>query len=184
MSRRTSASSEPAAPAVHTEPKSSATVTIACKIPSGLVLQLCKPTKWVEETPSGGKDRIRYDKTGPRHYVAGPAYPNGQAPENFPERPAIAGGFALTSGIPKDFWDAWLKQNEESSFVLNGQVFARPTFDAAQGVGREMHAVRSGFEPMAKDLDPRKDPRLPTPVAGIGVDQVKPADEMAGRAAA
>lgn len=192
MSRRDRTESEPAAPAVHApEPKSSATVTVACKIPNGIVLQLCRPTKWIEETPSGSRDRVRWDKFGARHFVQGPAYPSGTVPEGYGERPALSGGFALTAGIPREFWDEWLKQNAESSFVVNGQVFAQPTFDRAQGVGREKAAVKSGFEPLSRDMNPKNDPRLPTPISafgkngdGSGVLAVTPADEMAGRASA
>lgn len=173
------------APAISgTAKKSATTVTVGCKIPNGIVLQLCKPTKWIEETPSGSLQRTRFDKVGPRYYVQGPAYPVGTIPKGYGEKPPIAGGFALTTGIPKDFWDEWLDQNKESTFVTGGQVFAHDTFDAAQGDGREMAHVKSGFEPLPEDLDPTKDPRLPRPVMGLGVEMVKPADEMRDRRSA
>jgi hypothetical protein len=172
MSRRDRTESEPAAPAVHSpEPKSSATVTVGCKIPNGIVLQLCRPTKWIEETPSGSRDRVRYDKFGPRVFVQGPAYPTGTVPDGYGDRPQMAGGFALTTGIPKDFWDAWLEQNAESTFVVNGQVFAQPTLDRAQGTGKENAAVKSGFEPLSRDMDPKKDARLPTPISAFGTER-------------
>jgi hypothetical protein len=176
-------STEPAAPAVHTS-KKSATVSVGCKIPNGIVLQLCQPTKWLEETPSGTRERIRYDKVGPRRFIAGPAYPNGPVPLGFPERPPLAGGYAITTGIPADFWAAWLKQNEQSSFVVNKQVFAEETFDHAQGLGREQISVKSGFEPISQDLDARKDSRLPSPMPGMEIDPIAPADEMSQRSQA
>lgn len=173
-----------AAPAVHTAAKSSATVTVACNIPNGIVLQLCKKVKWIEQTRDGNMDRVRWDKVGPRLVLAGPAYPNGQIPDGFKEKPMIAGGYALTHDIPKDFWDEWLDQNAESSFVVNKQVFAQSALADAQSQAREQRDVRSGFEPINRDLDPKKDPRLPTPIAGLGVGLVSQAEEQKGRAAA
>lgn len=175
--RRAAAAPEIASPAIQSpEPKSTTMVTVACKIPNGIILQLCKETKYWEETPGGARERTRFDKVGPRYLVAGPAYPNGQAPKDYPEPPPIAGGFALTSDIPKDFWEQWLVQNRETSFVVNGQVFGMATFDRAQGESREQKEIVSGFEPISQDLDPEKDPRLPKPIKGLGVSMVEAGD--------
>lgn len=155
------------------EKSSGRMVTVACKIPNGIILQLCRETKYWEDTPSGSKERKRFDRAGPRYHVAGPAYPNGQAPKGYPERVPTAGGFALTSDIPKEFWDQWLEQNRETSFIVNGQVFAMSTLDSAQGKGREQKDIMTGFEAISQDLDPEKDPRLPKPIKGLGVSMVE-----------
>jgi hypothetical protein len=68
-------------------------VTIACKLPNGLVLRLS----------AAGR------RTGPRYVVKG-----------------SEGGYALTEGIPKDFWERWLRQNKDAPCVVKKLVFALP----------------------------------------------------------
>lgn len=177
MSRRPTAASsaEPAAPAVHTpRGKGSAVVTVACKIPNGLVLQLCKPTEYPEETRSGTVMRKRFDKFGERIIVSGPAYPNGNIP-GFPARPMIVGGYALTPGVNAEFFAEWIAQNAKAPFVANKMIFGFSSLDETKGEAADHREVRSGFEPLALD----KDPRMPKAAPGVGA--IVAADEMALR---
>jgi hypothetical protein len=170
-----------AAPALAgTEKKSAATVTVACNIPNGIVMQLCKPTTWIEETPSGSRERTRFDKFGKRIVLAGPAYPAGMAPKGFKERPLVAGGYAMTLDVPKAFFDEWLKQNHGAPYVANGQIFAMQTVGDAQAKGREHAENRSGLEPLDQDMNPDKDTRLPRSMSA-SIDPVRMAEEMKGR---
>lgn len=143
------------------------TVTVACKIPNGIVLQLCKPTQWFDETPSGTRERTRHDKYGPRVVVNGPAFPNGPPPEGFRNRPETVGGYALTSGIDADFFAKWMKQNKDAPYVTSGMIYAHSQATSVRAFAKEHKDTRSGFESLSQDMDFRKDPRIPAPVPGI-----------------
>lgn len=95
------------------------TVTVACKLPSGLHLEVL----------------------GRRVTVKGNAFQFGNAP------PGLAsGGYALTPGVAKDFWEAWLKIHGESDVVKKGLIFASTRTIDARARGAEQEKVRSGFE--------------------------------------
>lgn len=160
------AKSEIAAPSIHNElGKGSRTVTVACKFPAGIILQLCREVKFVEEGLGGTRiNRVRYDKAGPTHTVRGPATPNGQVPKGY-VRAVVEGGYALTPGIPEDFWTEWLKQNEENPLVINKMIFAHADHGTIQSTARSREGLLSGFEPIVPDSDPR----IPRSVqAGVG----------------
>lgn len=153
------------APSVHTEHgKGSTTVTVACKFPCGVVLQLDYETPFYEETRDGRIKRIRYDKRGPTYTVRGPAEPNGQTPKGY-RRPITEGGFALTHNIPRDFWDEWFRQNKDTKLVTSGLIFACPKPDDTHGLARDGEHLRSGLEPINPDGDPRK-PKSLNPMVG------------------
>lgn len=146
--------------------KSATTVTVACKIPHGLVLQLCKPTKWFEETPNGVRERTRFDKVGTRVFVRGNSYPVGTQAPGFPEKGPMAGGYAMTSGIDADFFDEWLEQNEKNPVVTSGMIFAMPSGADARDKAKEQSALRSGLEPLDttfNDKGQSNDRRVPKP---------------------
>lgn len=165
--------------AAPSKPESSGeTVTVACKFINGLELQLCQKMKFWEDTPTGAKERDKYVRVGKIVRVAGPSYPVGTVPRGFPDRPHMAGGFALTHGVSKDFWDAWLAQNETNSLVESNMIFAVSKPEHAEGKAREMAEVKSGYEPMSPD----KDDRMPR-AFNAGVTPIETADEMKARKA-
>lgn len=159
-------------------PKPEAHVTVVCKIPTGVVLQLCAKEEYVEEGLNGSRTRTRYNKVGRTFIARGPASPNGQVPRGY-VRPALAGGYALTPNIPQDFWEAWLEQNADNPIVVNQMIFAQGKRGNAIAEAREKKDLKSGLEPM----DPDGDYRMPKPIVGDAViSAVATADEMAGRA--
>lgn len=138
--------SQPAGPAVHT-PKKAQTVTVCCKIPAGLRLQLCRPVEWAEETRGGTMKRVRWDRVGDIVFVRGSAEPVGQAPKGY-VRPIIVGGYGVTRGVDAEFWGKWLEQNKDSDYVKNGMIFAEADYDSALDHAEDGEAVRSGLEPL------------------------------------
>lgn len=162
----------PAQSAPPAQPRSAGTVTVACKFPSGLALQLGKKEVWIEETPGGPRERVRFNRVGRLYDVRGPAYPVGTPPVGFHSSPQIVGGYALTPGIPADFWDEWLAQNAQNSLVVNKTIFAHSRQDHVIGQAREQAGIRTGFEP----LTPDNDPRMPKPQTA-GVTGIQTADE-------
>ena len=127
------------------------TVTVACKYPAGLLLRVFR-TEEVQEPVMGGgwKTVQRAVPNGEPVRVNGPAR---RLEEVLPWQ--VLGGYALTPGIPADFWAEWLRHNAESDIVKNGLIFAAPERDMAEGGARERASVKSGLEPLDPDNLPR-----------------------------
>lgn len=138
-------------------PKSAKTVTVACKMPGGMRLQHCEPYKDSEPVLGGGRREITvYRKVGEVITVAGCAMPVG-GPQ---PRRLIAGGYALTTGVPADFWDKWFEQNRDADYVKNRIIFAMPSRDAAEAKAEEQEGVKSGLEPLDPSVTTAKDGRI------------------------
>lgn len=154
-------------------PKSAKTVTVACKMPTGMVLQLQEPYIDHEQTQGGVvKEVTRHRKIGEAITVAGPAMPVG-VPN--PPKKHIAGGYALTRGVDAEFWNTWLSQNKDADYVKNGIIFAMPNRDSAEAKAEEQDAVSSGLEPLNPEFTTDKkgnvvpaDPRFPKGMGGVG----------------
>lgn len=126
---------------------STATVTVACKIPNGLLLQLEKRETVIVPSPAGGRKEEVGRKVGEPVKINGFAIAlTGNPPDH-----EIHGGFGLTHGVKKDFWDAWLKQNEDLDIVKNGLIFAHEKRDNAVAQARDMRTLRSNMEPLDTD---------------------------------
>lgn len=131
--------------------KSAATVTVACKLPHGLILRIFDMKETQEPVMGGG---YRATKTAQereqRITVFGVAHPQNAAPKC-----EIVAGYAITHDVPKDFWNLWLQQNKESAVVKNNLIFAHDTIESTKAEAKEKIAVRSGLE----RLDPEKLPK-------------------------
>lgn len=159
--------------------KSGATVSVACKIPIGLRLQVTKPQA-MKISLGGGmfRDEDIQRPFGEPYMLHGWRTPPGETPKV----PVVA-GYAINHGVPKDLWDAWLKQNDTMEIVINRLVFAMPTPDAARGEAREHKNVLSGLEPLnmgrkmqtvrGKERSVPVDPRL------VSLAKIRPDGEKA-----
>jgi hypothetical protein len=148
--------SEIEAPKV-TVPKGATHVTVACKLPAGLVLRCYNMVK-IDEPVLGGGTRsttiAEYDDTAGEYRIKGYAMPFGQAPEH-----RVLGGltgFALTPGIPAAFWERWVKANADLPAVKKGLIYAHSNKDHVEGVAREQKNLRNNLEP----IDPKSPPRV------------------------
>lgn len=169
------------------KPKSSGTVTVACKIPQGLRLQLQAPM--YRKMPTGQGRENEYQDVefmvfvGTPYYVFGPAVPAmGGVPNGYILPKAIEGGYALTEGIPAEFWEKWLEQNRLAPYVENKMIFAYDPA-SAKSAAREHGELTSGLEPLSQDQDAKGrmlDRRIPKPltanVARIGYDAERDAE--------
>jgi hypothetical protein len=99
------------------------TVTVACKLPNGLHLDL------------KGRDRVT---------VRGPAVEWGKAP-------IAVGGYALTPDVDADHWAAWLALYKDAPFVKNRYIFAFPKPADATSAALEMKDEKCGLEPLDPD---------------------------------
>ncbi|GBU18032.1 MULTISPECIES: hypothetical protein [Methylobacterium] len=123
------------------------TVTVACKLPHGLVLQEQTMVKRSEPVMGGGYREYEIAvRTGRAITVAGSARPVNPSEEV--EFAPHAGGYGLTPGVDRDFFDRWLAQNRELDAVKKGFIFAASSDDRARGMAREGKAGLCGMEPV------------------------------------
>jgi hypothetical protein len=106
-------------------------VTVACKLPHGLVLELGKI----------GADTYQ------KHVIAGP-YTTDKA-----GNPAsiVVNGYAFTR-VPESFWNAWAQAHKGAAYLRNRAVYAETTDDKAKAASLSDSGTRTGFE----RLDPDK----------------------------
>jgi hypothetical protein len=134
------------------------TVTVACKIPNGILLRTFHPEMEKEQTPNGVRD-IQVFRPDPEvFHVKGPALPFGKTPIGF----TLEGGYALTRGIPEDFWTKWVEQNADLDALKNGLIFACRTQQEAAQEAHSMRKVKSGLEPLDPDNLPPEFKRIKT----------------------
>jgi hypothetical protein len=141
----------PTAPATGTE-----TVTVACKVPNGLILRVYDKVDGEEPIYGGGSKRIdQFYQTGESIVLRGSSLdPIDLKSGNLPLYPHV-GGFALTAGVPKAFWEKWKEQNADHPVLKNNLVFAADGTDKASGEARDKVDVKSGMEGIDQD-DPGK----------------------------
>ena len=150
------------------------TVTVACKIPTGLRMQLETPTKRII-SGRDGDELVTFNIPGGKVYhVHGPEMPRGITLPEGVVPPLIVGGYALTPGIPADFWNRWVEQKKLADFFVppdgaeHGMIFAYATVESARDAAKEQKGLKSGLEPISMDRDKNgklTDPRIPVPLS-------------------
>jgi hypothetical protein len=120
----------------------SGTVTVACKLPHGMILQMHEMVEGNEPVMGGGTRSFKIARrVGEPVRLRGNAVPFGKAPMY-----AIEGGYALTPGVDAAFFSAWLKQNADHDAVKNKLIYAVGNKDV--GKPRELRELKSGLEPL------------------------------------
>lgn len=67
----------------------------------------------------------------------------------------VAGGFGLTEGVDKEFFDKWMAENKALDFVQRGLIWAYKNTEGARKKAIEEAEKRHGLEPLNPDGDPR-----------------------------
>jgi hypothetical protein len=153
----------------------SRTVVVANKIPTGIQLQLQEKVKRHVDTKAGLEVVEFWVKRGKTYHCHGPAYP-ALPPDGYPEKPIIVGGYAMSQGIPTEFWNEWLKQNQQADYVKGDMVRAFDSLESATAWARENAKRLSGLEPMSREVDKTGrliDPRVPRPI-NMGITKLGP----------
>lgn len=120
------------------------TVTVGCKLPSGLVMELIEvgngllPAVKGKTVTLAGANSLRVGMVGN----------------------PLNGRFATTQ-VEEEFAKAWFERNKNLECVRTGLVFPCEKPNAAESMAKERDAVKTGLEP----LDPKKPP------SGIEVDK-------------
>lgn len=149
--------------------KHSATVTVASKLPFSLSLQLQEPAERLVPTGRGGEDQLirEFRKGGEIFIVRGNAVPAmGGVPDGY-KMPRLENGVALTEGIPRKFWETWLKQNRLAEYVTSGMIFAYGEESNVIAQARDFEKQTSGLDPISREADAQgrmMDRRIPKPL--------------------
>ncbi len=131
------------------------TVTVACKLPNGLVLQLFQMEDYDEPLLAGGYRRVKRARPETKDGFTHKVKLNGCARRIGRDSPhEIRNGVGLTFGVDADFFDEWLKRNADADFVRKGLVFAQTKAREVEAQARDHRTLKSGFEP----LDPKSLP--------------------------
>ena len=161
------------------EANTSKTVTVACKIGLPWVdFEVCEPRDVSENTQTGARTVKQWFRTGKIVRVRGTAYPRGEAPEGFPEKPQMVLGYALTHNVPRDIWEQIAEQHKKAAYFVSGMVRAFNSEADVKAHAREMEKEISGLEPVQRTKDAITDARIPRSV-NASVTTVAPAKAMA-----
>ncbi len=99
--------------------RAATTVTVACKLPHGLHLDL----------PQRG------DRPHKRVTVKG-----------CNARDSVAFGYGITEGVPKDHWDEWLSMHKDMVMVKNQLIFAHVQSASVTDMAKENAKRKTGLE--------------------------------------
>ena len=102
------------------------TVTVGCKLPHGLHLDIVKIGEPVDRHTINGSNSSR-----------------------------IVGGYGITEGVPRAFWERWLEQSKALAMVKNGLIFAHAEAASVISKAKDGAAEINGFE----RIDPSKPPK-------------------------
>ena len=144
-------------PAAHVNPRAVETVTVASKLPHGLIIRLHRMEDFPVRKPDGStvmeKRAVEIDNT--RVEIKG-------ANSLLQEQPKMPMGvpFVLTHGVPKDIWDAWMFEFRDSDMVRNGLIFAASTTARADDQAKEQKGIRTGFEAIDPAHPEKHQPRI------------------------
>jgi hypothetical protein len=125
-----------------------ATVTVACKMPNGVWLQLHELVECTEPHPALGTRQVKQARK-----VGEPIMVKGYRglPFGIDPKIDIAGGYALTPGVPRDFWKKWFEQNKHSALVKNHLIFAHHERASVDDFATGNETIRCGLEPIDPD---------------------------------
>lgn len=127
------------------------TVSVACKLPNGLILQCDHMVEHREPVMGGGFKEVQQARRLEETYViAGAAVDIDKIKAGNIEH-LIIGGYAITPGIPKEFWDRWLDQHKEMEIVRKSMIFAHTSDNSVRDQARDGGSLLSGLE----SIDPQ-----------------------------
>ena len=133
------------------------TMSVACKVPMGLILRVHRKVMMPHKTTEGMiRDVPEYHQFGKEYMVYGPSHPQNAGPHC-----TIIGDYAITHGIPTEVWNLWSQQHRGDMMVINRMIFAYSSNKIA-GAAKEHAELKSGLERLdssrlPKNLVPSRD---------------------------
>ena len=118
------------------------TMTVACKIPNGLMLRVFVAEKQTVNVMGGGVKEITLSRpTEWSQKLNGPAKKIGTDVGW-----QIIHGAGLTHGVDADQFARWLEQNKDTEMVRLGLVFGQPKANDTIAQAQEHRAEKTGLE--------------------------------------
>lgn len=143
------------------------TVTVACKVLSGMRCRIHKLTKVTEVGMGSTRTVQQWLETDKEFVLAGPAHAQNEGP-----RHQIVAGFAITHGIRKDYWDEWREQNSELPAVKHGLIIAYASADKVMDAAKERKGIKTGLERLNPHDLPKIDARFKVQLADDNISQI------------
>jgi hypothetical protein len=133
------------------EKSTSTHVTVACKIGVPWIdFEVCEPHEIDENTQTGPRKITQWMRTGEKVRIRGTAYPRGEAPEGFPERPQFVMGYALTHGVDRAVWEKIVEQQKRAPYFVSGMIYAFERIEDIRSATKDHEKEMSGLEPVAR----------------------------------
>lgn len=171
----------PQKPTASSRPRNAAggTVYVFSKLAMAIELQRCEERMTKIRYKQEVWKEPCFVRAGPVYTIAGTNYPIGAPPPDviWPERPQMVAGYAVTKGVPKNFWDAWLLQHEDDPMVKNKLLFAAEKLENGVAEARENKDRFTGLGPLQRGrdkdgnetiVDPRQPKKVATQRVGVG----------------
>lgn len=169
-------SAPPTAPAIRPRPSGGGEyVTVASKLPHGLVLQNeHKESRW-ESSPMGQREVDVYVREPETYVLKGNVINISKMRKGImPDHQIIGGsyGYALTPNIPREFWERWLDAHKDMDCVKNGLIWAHSEDASLRRYARDNEENKSGLEPIDPEAPSARfkgadwDSRAPLPTRG------------------
>lgn len=132
---------------------SNETVTVCSKLPMQYILQLHDPVERTIQAHGGTmRETIHLPRRSTKEKPTRFTIEGCSFAQNKGAHQQISGGFAITHGIPKDFWEEWLSQYKDMELVQEGFIFAHKETSSVTQHTKDMSEKPSGFE----RIDPAK----------------------------
>lgn len=120
------------------------TVTVACKMPHGVVIRDFAETKYMVDVLGGGKRPEKvFRPVGRPIRIKGPI-----VPEVFVRLVEVVGGYAITEGVDAKVFARWIDANAEAPFVTNRLIYGHEDGARVRAWAKENASVKSGMEPL------------------------------------
>lgn len=118
------------------------TVTVACKMPGGVILNL-------DKYDTAAQGQIPQRISGGFVTLKGNAI--NRDPSKIESMPRLVGGYAFTE-IDADFWDAWVKSHADSPLLKDRLIFAQPKAENAESKAKAQAEVPAMFPPAPRKV--------------------------------
>lgn len=154
-------------------------VTVACKIGVPWIdFEVCEPREIDENTQTGPRKITQWFRSGKVVRIRGTAYPRGEPPEGFPEKPKMILGFALTENVRRDIWEKIEEQHKKAPYFVSGMIYSFERIEDIKSMAKDFERQLSGLEPIQRDKNDIIDTRMPRSISG-GVSSVAPGTRAA-----